>query len=156
MKKALSLLVILGFCLSLAGCYTHLYDVGDGAPNGKEVYKKWSNHFLLGIIGDNKYDINDICPSGNATVKDEMTFVNGLVSMLTFGIIYNPTTVTILCDSKKAATLDISAEKVAAIVMHPSFPDYVAQVAPELLPQAMEAIANANALYAGDARMAMK
>ena len=129
--------VLITICLFLlAGCYTHVYNVGGGAENGKEVYSKWRSHWLFGIIDTNKeMDINQYCPSGKATVIDEHTFLNGLVGFF-IGIVYSPTTVTILCDNGAKTEIELNEEQMNALVSDPEFLDYVEDVDPELLPMA--------------------
>jgi len=90
----------LGLCLALlatAGCMKHSYTVGSGAPPGSPpVYSRWHNHFIFGIIGEDNVDVTAVCPSGNATVKEGISFINGLIGLL-IGIIYYPTTVVVYC-----------------------------------------------------------
>lgn len=79
------------------GCFHHSYTTGTGAPNGNIVYSEWHSHFLFAIIGDDTVDVKRLCPSGNATIRNDVTFLNGLIGVL-IGIIYYPTTVEIRCD----------------------------------------------------------
>jgi Bor protein len=41
-------------------------------------------------------DVKQYCPSGNATVRNDVTALNGLIGIL-IGIIYYPTTVEVWC-----------------------------------------------------------
>jgi hypothetical protein len=66
--------------------------VGQGAPGAPVVYEEWQQKWLAGLIGDTNLDVEQRCPSGNATIHDEHTFLNGLVGILTPGI-FTPTTV---------------------------------------------------------------
>ena len=104
MKAALrttpSALVASALVLTLTACLQHTYTIGTGAPAGKQVYKNWHHHWLFGLIRSEHQKellLADHCPSGNATIHEETSFVNGLVDLLTW-FIYSPTTVTILCD----------------------------------------------------------
>jgi len=98
MKKGMLLIVL--FVVILGGCYRHAYDVGTGAPNGHLVYDHWEHKFIFGLANaNNKHlDVKKSCPSGNATVKDQISFLNGLVGFLTVGI-YTPTNVMVHCDT---------------------------------------------------------
>jgi hypothetical protein len=60
-----------------------------------------------------------MCPSGNATIHEEVSFLNGLVGALT-GEIYATTTVEVRCDTR-SADLDFSAADVERIVTSPGF-----------------------------------
>lgn len=88
--------VIISLALLCGACMHHSYTVGGGAPNGRVVYERWHAHWLFGIIGEDNVDVNAVCPSGNATVRNDITFVNGLIGALV-GVIYYPTTVVVYC-----------------------------------------------------------
>ena len=54
-------------------------------------------HWLFAIIGEDNVDVSKLCPSGNATVRNDVTFINGLIGVL-IGIVYYPTTAEVFCD----------------------------------------------------------
>jgi hypothetical protein len=107
-------------CLTAAGCYKHSYTVGAGGDtNGTAKYSQWESHWFFGIIGESQIDLKTVCPSGNATVKDEMSFLNGLVGAF-IGIVWHPTTVEIYCGAEaKAASLTFSPEQMRRIAVRP-------------------------------------
>lgn len=80
--------------LLLTSCFTYTTVVGDGAK-GNEVVTKWNHYVVYGLA---PIDVSDAkIMAGGAkdyTVKTEQTFVNGLVSALTFGL-YTPTITTV-------------------------------------------------------------
>ena len=127
--------VALGLVIVTTGCYEHTYTVGQGAPAGPVVYQEWHNHWLGGLIGEKNLDMEVLCPSGNATIHNEQSFLNGLVSALTGGI-YTPTTVRIRCDSGRSADIDLSEEQVLAIVTSSAFLERVERVMPGRLQEA--------------------
>ena len=124
--------------LALAGCYEHTFTVGAGAPQGPVVYDHWENFWLDGLIGHHKYDIEEICPSGNATIEGYQSFLNGFVTGLTVGI-YSPTTLKIRCQTGRRADLELSAEDVERIVLDERFLEAVGEVMPERLEEVREA-----------------
>lgn len=155
MKKMLILVVVLTFAFAASGCFKHTFDVGAGAPNGKEVYSSWHSHWLFGIIGDKKVDVKDLCPSGDATIHNEISFLNGLVGAFV-GVIYYPTTVKVTCKGGgKSAELQLDKNEMAAIVANPGFLHYVADVAPEMMARAEQASKNAQAYLNGDVNYAL-
>lgn len=154
MKKALVLAIVMAFAFSLVGCFHHTYDVGAGAPNGKEVYSSWHSHWLFGIIGDKKVNVKELCPSGDATIHNKISFLNGLVGAFV-GVIYYPTTVTVTCRGGKSANVELNKDEVAAIVTNPGFLHFVSDVAPEMMPQAQQAVKNAQAYLNGDVNYAL-
>ena len=135
MKNAAAGFLILVLTLGLGACFQHTYTVGTGAPEGEIVYKHWHHHWLFGTIRpklQKNLDVEKFCPSGNATIHQEVSFVNGLIDVL-IGIIYSPTTVEIRCDDGQLAEVELDGEDIAAIVSDPVFLDVVAEVAPERL-----------------------
>jgi hypothetical protein len=118
--------------LLLGACFHHSYTVGSGAPNGRIVYEKWHAHWLFAIIGEENVNVNAVCPSGNATVRNDVTFVNGLIGAL-IGWIYYPTTVVVYCADGPAAgapmSLQLTPEQSRKLVESPEFSRWVAEVA---------------------------
>ena len=135
--------LVLASALVLAGCFQHTYVVGKGAPEGEVVYKHWHHHWLFGTIRPKLQEellVSEYCASGNATIHQEMSFVNGLINVL-IGIIYSPTTVTIQCDDGTTAEIELDAEDVARIVNDPTFLEVVAELVPERLEETRLALA---------------
>lgn len=131
--KSVGLIVIISVaCIFATSCWKHTFTVGAGAVDGQQVYKKWHHHFLFGLIGDTNVDVRKVCPSGNATIKDQHSFVNGLIQGLTLGI-YGPTTAKVYCDDGKQAKIELSGEQVSEIVTDPRFLWIVNDYAPDRL-----------------------
>ena len=118
--------------LVLTGCYEHTFTVGAGAPRGPVVYDHWENFWLGGLIGHQRYDIHEICPSGNATIEGYQSFLNGFVTGLTAGI-YTPTTVKIRCQTGRRSDIELSSEDVQRIVLDERFLEAVEAAMPERL-----------------------
>lgn len=77
-------------CL-LTSCFTYTTVVGEGAKGNQEI-EQWNHYVIFGLAPVNVSDAKVM--AGDATdytVTTKQTFVNGLVSALTFGI-YSPTT----------------------------------------------------------------
>jgi hypothetical protein len=93
MKSIIPLLLV---TLLFASCYNTRLLVGNVAPTEPvvEVNKEWNHHFLIGLIPGNNAKMNpaDYLPEGqkNYVVRTNQSFLNGLVSSVTFGI-YTPT-----------------------------------------------------------------
>jgi hypothetical protein len=106
--------------LAFVGCYKHSYNVGSGGNlNSEPKYSHWESHWFFGLIGESNVDVRHLCPSGNATLKDEHTFLNSLVGAFT-GIVWYPTTVEVYCgEGGKAATLRLTPEEVRRIALSP-------------------------------------
>ena len=141
MKQSPIVVLALSACLLVAGCFQHTYTLGTGAPEGEIVYKHWHHHWLFGLIRPDlqkNLEVEEHCPSGNATIHQEVSFVNGLIDVL-IGFVYSPTTVTIQCDDGQQAELELSGDEVAELVEDPLFLEVVAEVAPQRLGEIEEA-----------------
>ncbi len=152
----LAILAALALALTLTGCLQHTVKIGTGAPEGALVYKNWHHHWLFGLIRpqhQEELDLADYCPSGNATLHEETSFVNGLVDALTW-FIYSPTTVTILCDDGTEAEIAMSAADVTRVIRDPRFPELVADVAPNRLAEVGAALGDLRLAEQGGSRPA--
>ena len=124
--------------LPLAGCFKETYHVGAGSPAGQVVYDTWRHHWLWGLVSPAEaIAVNDFCPSGNATIHQEQTFLNGLVSVLTSGI-FAPRTVQIRCGGARTE-IELDEDQVRGIVSDPGFADWVGAVLPERLTDVTQA-----------------
>ena len=129
MWKGMTLGVVV---MATTACYEHTFTVGQGAPTGPVVYSEWHNSWLGGLIGERNIDVETVCPSGNATIHDEQSFLNGLVAVLTAGI-YTPTEVKIRCDSGRSVDIRLDEGEVMSILRAPAFRDRVEHLLPERL-----------------------
>ena len=78
----------------LTSCFTYTTVVGEGAKGNSET-KAWNHYVIYGLAPVGVSNPADLAGGAkDYTVKTEQTFVNGLVSALTFGI-YSPTTTTV-------------------------------------------------------------
>ena len=109
--------------------------MGQGAAAAPIVYEEWQSQWLGGLIGERTLDIDVLCPSGNATIHDEQSFLNGLVSALTVGI-YSPTTVKIRCEGGRSADIDLSEQDVIGIITAPAFMERIEAMMPERIDEA--------------------
>ena len=95
MKKVfVKVALLLVISTMMTSCYVQTSVVGQGGQ-GKETVKKWNHYLVNGLIpvGVSKPEVM----AGGAkdyTVVTKHSFVNGLLSGLTFGI-YSPTTTTV-------------------------------------------------------------
>jgi hypothetical protein len=85
----------LGFLLLASACHHQV--VRTGRPPGSTVIDKpWTNTFIFGLVPPAEINTAAQCPAGVAIVETQMSFVNGLVGAITFGI-YTPVSVKITC-----------------------------------------------------------
>ena len=131
---------VLALVVLTGACYEHTYQTGTGGAGGSVVYDQWRSHWIGGLISPNQeLELEEVCPSGNATIHEEMSFLNGLVGALTSGI-YTPTKVQVRCREGRSSDLEFSSTDVERMVMDPDFVEWVAARAPELLEDALAAL----------------
>lgn len=125
----LALVVLVG----AVGCHRHSFTVGNGGNlNVQPAYSHWHAHWLFGLIGEENVDVKSVCPSGNATIKDHMSFLNGLVAVL-IGIVYSPTEVEIYCDdSGKHSKLMLTRDQMERLALRPEVQDWIRSENPKL------------------------
>ena len=88
-------------CVICSGCYVSRYYTDD-IPNptdAPDYEDKFHSNFLGGLINapNDQVDIGEICPNGVRYINTKMSFLNGLVTGLTFNI-YAPTHSRVWCN----------------------------------------------------------
>ena len=80
--------------MSLTSCYVQTHVVGSGAKGNTKV-QKWNHYVISGLVPVGVSKPEEMAAGAkDYTVVTKHSFVNGLVSALTFGI-YSPTTTTV-------------------------------------------------------------
>ncbi len=90
-NKVLSSLFFAVLLVLMTSCYTYTFNVGEGSRTGVEIVEK--NHYVIYGLAPIKTS-NPVEMAGGAEnyqVTIEHTFVDGLLSAITFGL-YTPTT----------------------------------------------------------------
>ena len=91
MKKMIFILFI---SFTFTSCYMHKNVVGDGAQKGI-VEKEKQHNFVYGLASGKTPDTQKMAKGEkNYEVTTKHSFIDGLISALTFGL-YNPTTVEV-------------------------------------------------------------
>ncbi len=86
--------IIFASSMLLTSCYTYTSVVGEGAQGNSDT-TKWNHYVIAGLAPVNVSDSKEMADGAkNYTVKTRQTFINGLISGVTFGI-YTPTTTTV-------------------------------------------------------------
>lgn len=86
--------IVFASAMLLTSCYSYTSVVGEGAQGNTET-TKWNHYVIYGLapVGvSNSQEMAD--GAENYTVHTRQSFLNGLVSALTFGI-YTPTITTV-------------------------------------------------------------
>lgn len=93
-KSALSLVFLCVLSLTLSSCYRHTYIVGKGPQSDIEVSE--TNHFILfGLVTLSTSEPQKMAGgAADYAVTEKHSFVDMLLSSITFGI-YSPTTTVV-------------------------------------------------------------
>jgi hypothetical protein len=89
---------------SLSACYHAAIETGL-APNADTIVVPWAHSFIYGLVPPATVSSAAKCKSGVAKVETQMSFLNGLVGAITWGI-YTPLTITVTCSSGQRAAID--------------------------------------------------
>ena len=98
MKKTLIALTVILMSGTLTSCYNTKIACGNITTKTPvvKVNSEWNHHFLYGLIPGKNANMEAkefVEDSENYVIKTNQSFVNGLISCLTFGI-YTPSTTT--------------------------------------------------------------
>lgn len=93
--KKLAVVAILLASVTLSGCYHAIVETGR-APSGQEIKEAWAPGWLWGLIGPPTVETAERCPAGVARVETRHSFLNQIVSGLTFGL-FTPMQIDVQC-----------------------------------------------------------
>lgn len=92
MKK----LVLLGSVLVLSGCFHASIETG-AAPSATVIEKPWAPSFVYGLVPPSTVETQEKCGAkGVSKVETRISFLNGLVSGLTFSL-FTPMSIKVTC-----------------------------------------------------------
>ena len=94
-KKSMKMTaIVFASSMLLSSCYSYTSVVGSGNEGYHET-TKWNHYVVYGLAPVGVSDSKQMADGAeNYTVHTRQSFVNGLVSALTFGL-YSPTTTTV-------------------------------------------------------------
>ncbi len=93
MTKKLSFVALIA-ALS-TGCFRVTVNTG-AAPSETKIDKQWAPSFVLGLVPPPVVEAKSICTQGVASVVTERSFLNSLVSGLTYNL-FTPMHTTVVC-----------------------------------------------------------
>jgi len=92
LSAAAALVVLCG------GCY-HVTVITGAPASPTTIDKQWQNSFVFGLVSPPEIDAKAQCAQGVAKVETERSFLNGLVSALTWSI-YTPMHTEVTCSTR--------------------------------------------------------
>ncbi len=85
----------LALAVVLAGCYHTTVETGL-PPGTQTLEREWASAWIYGLVPPAVVETASRCPNGVARMETQISFLNGLVGILTFGI-FTPMTLTVTC-----------------------------------------------------------
>jgi predicted small secreted protein len=86
--------IVFASSMLLTSCYSYTSVVGSGAQGASET-TQWNHYVIYGLAPVGVSDSKQMADGAeNYTVHTRQSFVNGLISAITFGI-YTPSTTTV-------------------------------------------------------------
>ncbi len=95
MTYAARSLVRISLLVVLAGCYHATIETGL-PPSAQTHEKSFASGWIYGLVPPSTVETASRCANGAARVETKLSFVNGLVSILTLGI-YTPMSIKVTC-----------------------------------------------------------
>lgn len=99
--RSFSTLSVLVLAVALTGCYHARIDTGAPASN-VTLEQNWATGFIAGLVPPPEVNTAERCPNGVSRVETQISFLNSIVSMLTFNL-YSPMTIHVTCAAPGAA-----------------------------------------------------
>ena len=88
-------LALAAVVVATSACYHQVIQTGK-TPGPTVIDKPFAMSFIWGLVPVPDIDVSSQCRTGIATVVTEMSLVNGLVHLVTFGLV-TPRHVTVTC-----------------------------------------------------------
>ena len=104
--RIVSLLLLVGLISS--GCY-HATVVTGKTPGPVKIDQPFALGFVYGLVPPSTVETMERCPAGVAMVETKLSFLNAVVSNLTFGIL-TPMHITVTCAAAGSAELVLPSD----------------------------------------------
>lgn len=93
--RPVKFILLLVTVIFLSSCY-HAQIFTEAEPSGQVIDEPWAHSFIFGLVPPKEIRTASECPNGVAKVETQISFLNGLVSAITFQI-YTPMHITVTC-----------------------------------------------------------
>ncbi|MAL17905.1 MAG: hypothetical protein CL670_06525 [Balneola sp.] len=105
-SKAILLLTLIS-TFTLTGCFHATVETGKAASN-EVIEQPWALSFVYGLIPPATVDASEKCTNGVAKVETQISFLNGLVSAITFSLV-TPMNIKVTCAAGGGMANDITS-----------------------------------------------
>ncbi len=117
MERLLRVTLAIAVTASLPACY-HATIETDLTPSPTKIEQPFASSWIYGLVPPKYVETAEECPHGVARVDTQLSFVNGLVGMLTLGI-YTPMNIVVTCAAGGSASADGAAAIELGAAMSP-------------------------------------
>lgn len=116
-----------GAALLASACYrvTVISGPVPAATANAVVDKPWNHSFVIGLVPPPPLDVSRPCGGNVSQVVTQRSFLNGLVSALTYNI-YTPLQITVTCAGPRATSTGVTAEQLGVVASAPAPADSAA------------------------------
>ena len=108
MSRTSSYLGLLTLLLVGGGCYHATIETG-ATPSPTVIRNDFASSWIYGLVPPKTVSTASQCPNGVARVETQLSFVNGLVGILTLGI-YTPMAILVTCAEPRSSSAGWPAE----------------------------------------------
>ncbi len=104
------LALVLVLAIGLGGCYHVTVNTGI-TPGTQQIHQPWAKSFVYGLVPPETVEAMEQCGSaGVARVESQITFLNGLVSVLTLSI-FTPMDILVTCGNSSMEDLQVVKDR---------------------------------------------
>lgn len=103
MQRIIGFSLVLALLFVLSGCY-HATVVTGEEPSAQTIEQPWATSFIGGLVPPSTVDAAQQCPDGVAQVETRLSFLNQIVTGITFGL-YSPMEIKVTCAAGGSAHL---------------------------------------------------
>lgn len=106
--RNIKFIAFLSILFAVTSCYHAKITTGE-APSAKKIDEPWAHGFIFGLVPPKEINSANECPNGVAMVETKISFLNGLVSLVTFNL-YTPMHITVTCATGSGMSANIDAD----------------------------------------------
>jgi hypothetical protein len=117
MERLLRVTLVIAVTASLPACY-HATIETELTPSLMKIEQPFASSWVYGLVPPKYVETAEECPNGVARVDTQLSFVNGLVGILTLGI-YTPMNIEVTCAAGGSASDDVEASVELGAEMSP-------------------------------------
>jgi Bor protein len=97
----------IGSLVILGACYHATIETGL-SPSPQVIDNQWASSWVFGLVPPKTVETMAKCPDGVSKVETQLSFLNGLVGVLTFSI-YTPMSIKVTCAASGHAAIPAGA-----------------------------------------------